>query len=132
MIAPTQSSGRVRCRKVVSRAVWAFVSCMLFSIVACAPGLPESATGPKRAPPPKPGSSITHTKMCTCTACPVARCCRGETAADSETSSCTDSTDFSSEACTLSIGSCVGRCYDCVWRVSLGDDCTDKQPDECC
>ncbi len=72
--------------------------------------------------------------MCSCTACPVERCCRGETSAD-ETGSekkCTDSYDFSSEACTLSVGSCVGKCYEEVWRVSLAEECDDKQPAECC
>jgi hypothetical protein len=45
-------------------------------------------------------------------------------------STCKDSYDFSS--CTMSVGSCVGKCYERVWRVSLSDECEDKQPSECC
>ena len=100
--------------------------CLL--LVACASG-PEG-TGPRPKPPPKPGSSITHTQMCACTACPVARCCSGETD-EAEARTCKDSYDFSG-ACGMAVSSCVGRCYQKVWRVGLSEACDGTRPAECC
>lgn len=99
-------------------------------LLACTAAGPETAAGPRLAPPPRPGSSITHTQMCACTACPVARCCAGETE-EPEARACGDSYDFSS-ACGLAVQSCTGRCFQKVWRVRLDQSCEDKRPEECC
>jgi len=101
-------------------------------VVGCAE-LPESTAKARPAPPPRPGSSITHSRMCSCTACARASCCGGSDEARSESaSSCGQSYDFSKEGCSLEVGSCASRCFERMWRVRLDQACEDKQPEECC
>jgi hypothetical protein len=98
--------------------------------LSCAAGSNENSAGTRPKPPPRPGSSITHTQMCSCTACPVARCCENETD-EPEGKTCTDSYDFSG-GCGMAVQSCTGRCYQKVWRARLDQACDEKRPDECC
>jgi hypothetical protein len=102
---------------------------LLMLALACA-ATPETSAAPRAKPPPRPGSSITHSQMCACTACPVARCCRGETN-EPESATCRDSYDFSG-SCGMAVQSCTGRCYQKVWRVRLDQACEQKRPAECC
>lgn len=96
---------------------------------ACASEPPQSS-GAKPKPPPRPGSSITHSQMCSCKVCPNERCCRGETN-EPEPETCKDSYDFSG-ACGMAVQSCTGRCAQEVWRVRLDQSCDEKRPASCC
>jgi hypothetical protein len=122
-VGTTQPCRNLRVLAVISKASF------LLLCVACAAGPPETTAGPAK-PPPRPGSSITHSRMCACTTCPVARCCGGETD-EPEARTCRDSYDFSG-ACGMAVQSCTGRCYQKVWRVRLDQSCEQKRPDECC
>ena len=107
----------------------------IVSMTACGSGLPEESAGFSRPkPPPQPGSSITHTQMCSCKACPEGGCCfdarRPETKAPE---GCGSSYDFSAnEACSLKVETCTSRCYERAWRIPLGQSCADSQPADCC
>ncbi|HEY3234112.1 MAG TPA: hypothetical protein VGJ84_05320 [Polyangiaceae bacterium] len=84
------------------------------------------ANAPWIRPPPKPGSSITHTKMCTCLQCPERNCCSGEAASGG------DGADAGDATLGLSVASCTGRCTRHVWRVKLKESCDAHMPAECC
>ena len=93
---------------------------------------PQSPASGRRQAPPKPGTSITHTKMCACTSCDPPSCCQGDVS-DIETEACRESYDFSaSESCGMSVKSCASRCFEHHWRVPLAEDCEATQPDVCC
>lgn len=83
--------------------------------------------------PPKPGSSITHTRMCECRSCDPAACCEG-TEYEEAPAACRDDSyddyDFT-QACGLSIKSCSSRCFAHVWRVPQNEPC-DPRPSVCC
>jgi hypothetical protein len=82
-------------------------------------------------PPPKPGASISQTRMCECTACAPSDCCEGPED-DAPPATCRDSYDFSDPACGVSIRSCASRCAREVWRVKNGEECAAKRPASCC
>jgi hypothetical protein len=105
----------------------------LFAIVLGCARLPESTATTRPRPPPRPGSSITHSRMCSCTACARASCCAGggDAQGDAASSSC-ESYDFSKEGCSLEVGSCASRCFERMWRVRLDQACEDTRPEECC
>jgi len=82
-------------------------------------------------PPPKPGASISQTRMCECKACEPSKCCEGPDE-DAPTPTC-NSYDFSDPACGgISISSCTSRCTRQVWRVRTDEACSDKRPLTCC
>jgi len=61
-------------------------------------------------PPPKPGASISQTRMCDCQACAPRACCDGPED-DAPNASCGQNHDFTGyEDCTISIRSCASRC----------------------
>jgi hypothetical protein len=105
---------------------------LLWLAVACAE-LPESTASTRPQPPPRPGSSITHSRMCSCTACARTRCCQGADSAElaADVGPC-ESYDFSKAGCSLEVGSCASRCFERMWRVRLDQSCDDKRPEECC
>lgn len=111
------------------RRVLAF-SFALALLGACGPGLPEGQ-GPRRKPPPKPGSSISHTQMCSCTSCGVAECCRGDANQDQE-QGCRADEATGEMVCGFAVKSCVGRCTPHVWRMPISADCAAERPKECC
>jgi hypothetical protein len=78
-------------------------------------------------PPPKIGSSITHSRMCSCRSCPLARCCSGE---EIEEERCEEAEG--GRVCGLFLSSCVSRCTTHVWRVRMVDSCKEPVPAECC
>lgn len=84
-------------------------------------------------PPPKPGDSISHTRMCECKACNPDACCDGPED-DAPAQSCGDSYDFSNNpGCGgLAVRSCASRCTRQVWRVHSGESCSAKRPLGCC
>jgi hypothetical protein len=83
--------------------------------------------------PPKPGSSISHTKMCECQACDPSACCAGDIGEQSNANAvCKDSYDFTKEGCGLSVSSCTSRCARHVWRIRLDEDCQASTPLICC
>ena len=84
-------------------------------------------------PPPKPGDSISQTRMCECKACEPSNCCDGPED-DAPPVSCGDSYDFTAnEACGgLSVKSCASRCTRQIWRVHAGEECSSKRPQGCC
>jgi|GEM_PF-2796495 len=82
-------------------------------------------------PPPKPGASISQTRMCECTACAPSNCCDGPED-DAPPATCRDSYDFSDPACGVAIRSCASRCAREVWRVKNSEECADKRPASCC
>jgi len=85
-------------------------------------------------PPPKPGASISQTRMCECKACEPSGCCDGPDDDAPPTATCGDSYDFTrNEACGgISIRSCASRCTRQVWRVHSSDSCASKRPASCC
>ena len=82
-------------------------------------------------PPPKPGASISQTRMCECIACAPSNCCDGPED-DAPPAKCRDSYDFSDPACGVSIRSCTSRCAREVWRVKNDEECAAKRPASCC
>jgi hypothetical protein len=102
-------------------------------VVACAGGEPPIESSWRSARelrvPPKPGSSITHTKMCECQACEPAACCQGTEYEEPSGEKC-DSYDFT-QACGMSVRSCKSRCFLHVWRVKQTESC-DERPSACC
>jgi len=82
-------------------------------------------------PPPKPGASISQTRMCECKACASSDCCDGPEE-DSAPTTCRDSYDFSDPKCGIAIRSCASRCAREVWRVKNSEECADKRPSSCC
>src|SRR5262245_8625119 len=82
------------------------------ALSSCEPPRPTQTgfgTGTHRGPP-KPGSSITHTKMCECRSCEERSCCEGDLGnRDANEKTCEDY-DFTKEGCGLSVKSCTGRC----------------------
>ena len=100
--------------------------------VGCASSEPQPIVNFGRKPPPKPGSSITHSVMCSCTVCEPTSCCEGPGDAPDE-STCGDSHDFTqSENCGIAIRSCAGRCGPKRWRVAKTEACEARMPKECC
>lgn len=82
-------------------------------------------------PPPKPGASISQTRMCECQACAPRSCCEGPED-DAPSASCGQDGFEGGDECTISVRSCVSRCIREVWRVNQGEDCASKQPESCC
>jgi hypothetical protein len=83
-------------------------------------------------PPPKPGASISQTRMCECKACEPSNCCDGPEE-DAPPATCQDSYDFgSNEACGISVRSCTSRCTRQVWRVNSAEACETRRPASCC
>src|SRR5262249_55840372 len=79
----------------------------------------------------KPGESL-YNRMCECAACDPGACCQGAASDDpGATGACdggavagAEGYDFSqSESCTLSVASCVSRCFRRVWRVRRDQSC---------
>jgi hypothetical protein len=123
------------------RACWAL---LLWVLAGCgsagsrASGQPEGIDwGPR--PPPKPGSSISHTRMCECLACVPRACCQG---ADETQPTCSleesvtatqDTLDFGAEeGCGIEVQSCTQRCTLEVWRVDSAEHCSRGRPQTCC
>lgn len=105
---------------------------VLASLAACAASEPEPLVRFGARPPPKPGSSITHSALCTCTVCEPPGCCRGAEEGDAD-AVCDQSYDFTrNEACGVAIQSCVGRCVPRRWRVKRAEACETRAPAECC
>lgn len=103
------------------------------ALVGCAsrpPDRPFNARGAHQ-PPPKPGSSITHTRMCTCRSCEPRGCCSGDPEPE-RGSECTDSYDFSRAGCGIAVQSCASRCFEHVWRIQLSESCEATLPEQCC
>ncbi len=104
---------------------------------ACGPSSPPEPLFGTRSrtlkAPPKPGSSISHTKMCECQACDPSDCCAGDIGEQSSANTvCKDSYDFTKEGCGLSVSSCTARCARHVWRIRLDEDCQATTPLICC
>lgn len=108
----------------------------LFAASSCA----ESGRSPDRAPthgfvkaPPKPGSSISHTRMCECHACSPRDCCDGTDETQVTDESCHTDYDFTKQdACGIKVRSCTTRCSREIWRVKLNEDCEVRRPASCC
>lgn len=90
----------------------------------------STASSSGRAPPPKPGSSITHTQLCRCVACEDPACCTREAEGERETEQCRANEEGQIE-CGLAMKSC-GRCQELAFRVSLSTTCEAKRPADCC
>ncbi len=103
----------------------------LLGIAACSH--PPVTSGPLFGtgvfhPPPKPGDSISQTRLCECKACEPRNCCDGPDD-DAPPKSCGESYDFSDPACGgIEIRSCTSRCSREVWRVHSGEDCSTQTP----
>jgi hypothetical protein len=106
--------------------------CLIFAGCGGGAGVegPQFGTGVLH-PPPKPGASISQTRMCECTACAPKDCCDGPED-DALPATCRDSYDFSDPACGVSVRSCASRCAREVWRVKNGEECAAKRPASCC
>ncbi len=107
----------------------------ILSLVAVSCGPSRAPTSPPReivilaAAPPQPGSSISHTKLCTCRSC-SSGCCDGEP--ETEDLGTCGSNDYDFSECTLGVSSCEGRCGQFSWRVALSDPCAPETVSECC
>jgi hypothetical protein len=82
-------------------------------------------------PPPKPGASISQTRMCECIACEPSSCCEGPED-DEPPPSCNTSSYVFDSRCEPSIRSCTSRCAREVWRVKSGEGCATRRPASCC
>ena len=114
------------------------ISCIFAAILGGCASRPPLDQGPLFGtgvfhPPPKPGTSISQTRMCECKACEPRNCCDGPDEDDTPPASCGSSYDFSdNEWCGTSIHSCTSRCAREVWRVSNSEACEVKRPASCC
>jgi len=126
----TQSNGsrRRQSRSMQSNVFQLASSLAALALGACSAG-PAQARPPSGDyhPPPLPGFSITHTKLCGCTVCSPASCCGG---GGDEEASCSD-TDAGT-VCGLAVVSCTPRCGRFSWRVRTSMDCDAKRPPSCC
>ena len=112
------------------------VSLTLAAILAGCSGSAERLEGPLFGtgvfhPPPKPGASISQTRMCECKACEPSGCC-DEPDDEAPPVTCRDSYDFSRPECGISIRTCASRCAREVWRVNNSQACDAKRPVSCC
>jgi len=103
-------------------------------IIGCGPpptSPPAELVTTRRHPPPKPGESITHTMMCSCTKCEPAHCCRElEQDQPEMQKNCADGYDFSK--CEMAVSSCDSRCFQHRWRTRVEVGCEASRPDLCC
>jgi hypothetical protein len=81
-------------------------------------------------PPPKPGESITHTRMCSCKVCRPDSCCRELEEEAPQLERCADDYDFSD--CGMAVSSCDSRCFQHRWRTRIEVGCTKSRPRGCC
>ncbi len=100
--------------------------------VTQAGGTPELGGGRRWLhPPPKPGSSIAASRMCSCRSCDPVGCCQGPDDDPADKATC-DSYDFTSKGCGMAVQSCASRCFQHVWRVKVEQGCDANRPSECC
>jgi len=98
---------------------------------ATASPMTPPAPSVERRAPPRPGESITHTRMCSCRACEPAACCRDlERVAPEVERGCSEGYDFS--RCTTEVSSCSARCFLRRWRVRVEAGCDSARPRGCC
>jgi hypothetical protein len=118
-----------------ARAFWA-----ILAVLEALSGCGADAPPPRPVPwsgfiqaPPKPGASITNTKMCECRACDPDSCCHGDQTEETTTApaDCSKSYEFS-EQCGIRVQTCTPRCYSKVWRVSKLESCDATRPLACC
>ena len=116
---------------------WVCIS-LVFAAILAACGARPPTDGPLFGtgvfhPPPKPGTSISQTRMCECNACEPSDCCDGP-ADDEPPPECSYAYEFAEndQACGISIRSCSSRCAREVWRVKSNEECADKRPASCC
>ena len=85
----------------------------------------------ERVAPPRPGESITRTKMCSCVACEPEACCHelGEPPPEIK-QGCSNGYDFTE--CASEVTSCAPRCFQRRWRVRIERGCMDARPRDCC
>ena len=129
------------------RATWPQLRAGLVWVVLMGPGIlgcvNSRATSPREVdfgprPPPRPGSSISHTRMCECRACHPRACCGGadETQAECNLDAVTADAETMNfdvdEACGIEVQSCTQRCTIEVWRVGANESCETRRPEECC
>lgn len=122
------------CARVSHRGRGLLMILLAGSLAANACGAPAAKDAPLFGtgvfhPPPKPGGSISQTRMCECQVCDPASCCDGpeDEPAPAE---CSNGYDFSS--CGGKVSSCVSRCTRQVWRVRASVACEEKRPPSCC
>ncbi len=114
----------------MARVLGAVVVALL--VASCGASEPEPLIRFSGRPPPKPGSSITHSALCTCSVCEPSSCCQGPESGDTA-EVCDQGYDFTkNEQCGVAIQSCVGRCVPRRWRVRRAETCESRAPSECC
>lgn len=107
---------------------------VLFALLPGCVDLPQTTATGRPRPPPEIGSSITHSRACSCRACGEPRYCAAPGDPEpSRTSGCDQSYDFSaSEGCGMQVETTAGRCFERLWRVKLSQGCDRNRPPECC
>jgi len=109
---------------------------LIFAVISSGCSTPRATEGALFGtgvfhPPPKPGASISQTRMCECKACEPSNCCDGPDE-DSPPEVCGSSYDFSQGSCGIQVRSCAARCTREVWRVNSAEACDTKRPLSCC
>src|SRR6478609_9084866 len=141
MLLSSQGARRCSCRikrEMLSPCWLSPCIPLIFAVILPSCGTRPPSEGPLFGtgvfhPPPKPGASISQTRMCECKACEPSNCCDGPDEDDTPPASCGSSYDFSdNEWCGTSIHSCTSRCAREVWRVSNSEACEVKRPASCC
>jgi len=110
-----------------------FLAASSLMLLACEPKPPSSGFKmySDGRVPPKPGESVTHTKMCSCLACEPTSCCRELEQEQPELQKdCADGYDFSK--CEMAVSSCEASCFQQRWRTRVEVGCAASQPDSCC
>src|SRR6478609_766305 len=140
MLLSSQGARRCSCRikrEMLSPCWLSPCIPLIFAVILPSCGTRPPSEGPLFGtgvfhPPPKPGASISQTRMCECMACEPSSCCDGPD--DDETPpTCSSSTDSGEEQlCADSIRSCTSRCAREVWRVKDSEECASKRPTGCC
>lgn len=129
-------------RNAKPRNAWMAALGLLLSACASSASSSSAPIDWGRPPPSRPGSSITHTQLCACTACSERACCRGpdETQAECDAASAPETlegedpvVDFSgAEDCGVEVRSCSTSCTRKVWRVPSTEGCEHGRPADCC
>lgn len=125
-------------QRLASLLAWALGVVVIPVTFGCANDVPTPPPQPWTGffhPPPRPGTSITHTKQCECRACDPANCCGADQTEQSgpPPSECTQEGNYIfPETCGITVQSCTPRCYSKVWRVAARESCSDSRPLVCC
>lgn len=104
---------------------------MVVGACGTSPAPVERPTFGERPAPPRPGDSLTRTRLCSCKACEPDACCTElERPPPELEGGCSEGYDFS--RCETPVTSCLSRCFQRRWRARIETGCEAERPHDCC